>query len=185
MPNVHAFPVLGKSDAELQSATRAAGIALRPDELKRIAAELGRDPTLVEAYAFDAQWSEHCSYKSSRHFLKKLPTSGPTVVLGVGQDAGIVHLGEHDGERYGVVVAHESHNHPSQVVPYEGAATGVGGIVRDVLCMGAEVVAVADALRFGRTEDAESHQRDVATSAVDGIAGYGYAIGVPNITGDV
>lgn len=178
------FEVLGKTDDELEAAASAAGLALRVDELRKIAENLGRNPTDVEAYAFDAQWSEHCSYKSSRHHLKNLPTTGPTVVMGPGQDAGIVHLGEWQGERYGVVVAHESHNHPSQVVPYEGAATGVGGIVRDVLCMGAQVVAIADPLRFGRIEDPDSHQRYVATSVVDGIAGYANAIGVPNIAGD-
>jgi phosphoribosylformylglycinamidine synthase len=160
-------------------------LALRPDELRRIAEGLGREPTTVELYAFDAQWSEHCSYKSSRHLLKQLPTTGPNVVLGPGEDAGILHLGEHNGERYGAVIAHESHNHPSQVVPFEGAATGVGGIVRDVLCMGAEVIALADCLRFGNVDDPNSHQRYVARQVVDGIAAYGNAIGVPNIAGDV
>ena len=106
-------------------------------------------------------------------------------MLGPGEDAGALYLGTHDGERYGVVVAHESHNHPSQVVPFEGAATGIGGIVRDVLCMGAEVIAVADPLRFGRTERSDSHQRHVARGVVDGIGAYGNAIGVPNIAGDV
>ena len=161
------------------------GVALRRDELERIQATLGRPPTVVELHAFDAQWSEHCSYKSSRHHLKRLPVTGPTITLGIGEDSGILHLGEHDGERYGVVIAHESHNHPSQVVPFEGAATGIGGIVRDVLCMGAEVIAVADPLRFGRVDDAHSHQRYVAQGAVDGISAYGNAIGVPNIAGDV
>jgi len=179
------FVVLGKGDEELRAAALAAGLALRVDELRRIAAHLGRNPSVVEAYAFDAQWSEHCSYKSSRHHLKTLPTSGPNVILGPSEDAGILHLGEHESERYGIVLAHESHNHPSQVVPFEGAATGVGGIVRDVLCMGARVVAIADALRFGLVEDSDSHQRYVATRVVDGIAAYGNAIGVPNIAGDV
>ena len=162
----------------------APGVALRDDEVRRIRERLGREPSIVELHAFDAQWSEHCSYKSSRHHLKRLPTQGPDVVLGPGEDSGIVHLGEHGGRRYGIVVAHESHNHPSQVVPFEGAATGIGGIVRDVLCMGAEVIAVADPLRFGRVEHPESHQRYVARSAVDGIAAYGNAIGVPNLAGD-
>ncbi len=103
--------------------------------------------------------------------------------MGPGEDAGILHLGVINGERYGVVVAHESHNHPSQVVPFEGAATGVGGIVRDVLCMGADVIGIADALRFGSVEGA--HQAYVAQSAVDGIGAYGNAIGVPNVAGDV
>ncbi|MGB8519810.1 MAG: phosphoribosylformylglycinamidine synthase subunit PurL [Candidatus Tumulicola sp.] len=164
---------------------RRPNLALSASELETIARRLGRDPTVVEQHAFDAQWSEHCSYKSSRRHLAKLPSSGSRVVLGPGEDAGIVHLGEHAGVRYGVVAAHESHNHPSQVVPFEGAATGVGGIVRDVLCMGAAVVAVGDALRFGRVDDPRSHQRYVARSAVDGIGAYGNAIGVPNLAGDV
>jgi phosphoribosylformylglycinamidine synthase subunit PurL len=160
-------------------------VALREDELERIAQRLGREPSVVELAAFDAQWSEHCSYKSSRHHLKRLPVLGSSVVLGPGEDAGVLHLGIHDGERYAVVIAHESHNHPSQVVPFEGAATGVGGIVRDVLCMGAHVIAVADPLRFGRADATDSHSRYVAQAAVDGIGAYGNAIGVPNLAGDV
>ncbi len=159
------------------------GIALSPDELRAIVAHLGRIPTDTELFAFDAQWSEHCSYKSSRRHLRKLPVDGPTVMQGPAEDAGILHLGTWRGDRYGVVIAHESHNHPSQVVPFEGAATGVGGIVRDVLCMGAEVIGIADPLRFGRLED--PHCRYVAQSVVDGIAAYGNAIGVPNLGGDV
>ncbi|MBV8636996.1 MAG: phosphoribosylformylglycinamidine synthase subunit PurL, partial [Candidatus Eremiobacteraeota bacterium] len=161
------------------------GVALRRDELTSIEETLGRVPTVVELHAFDAQWSEHCSYKSSRHHLRKLPTTGPSVVLGPAEDSGILHLGEHQGQRFGIVIAHESHNHPSQVVPFEGAATGIGGIVRDVLCMGAEVIAVADPLRFGLIDNPQSHQRYVAQTAVDGISAYGNAIGVPNIAGDV
>jgi phosphoribosylformylglycinamidine synthase len=160
-------------------------VALRSDELARIREQLGREPSLVELHAFDAQWSEHCSYKSSRHLLKNLPTTGTAVVLGPAEDSGIVHLGEWNGERYGIVIAHESHNHPSQVVPFEGAATGIGGIVRDVLCMGAHVIAVADPLRFGIIDDPNSHQRYVAQGVVDGISAYGNAIGVPNIAGDL
>ena len=178
-----AFPVRGRSDAALREAAREAGLALSVDELRRIAERLGRDPTVVEIYAFDAQWSEHCSYKSSRNYLRRLPTDGPTVMQGPQEDAGIVHLGTWCGERYGIVIAHESHNHPSQVVPFEGAATGIGGIVRDVLCMGATVIALADPLRFG--DLAVPHSRYVAQSVVDGIAAYGNAIGVPTIAGDV
>ena len=158
-------------------------IGLSESELSAIVTTLGRAPTDVELYAFDAQWSEHCSYKSSRRHLRKLPIDGPTVMQGPAEDAGIVHLGEWQGDAYGVVIAHESHNHPSQVVPFEGAATGIGGIVRDVLCMGADVIAVADPLRFGRLE--QPHCRYVAQGVVDGIAAYGNAIGVPNIGGDV
>ncbi len=182
---LRSFRVDGLPDEVLRQAASQAGLALRVDELRRIAQTLGRDPSMVEVHAFDAQWSEHCSYKSSRHHLRKLPTDGPTVMQGPAEDAGILHLGEWNGERYGVVIAHESHNHPSQVVPFEGAATGVGGIVRDVLCMGAEVIGIADPLRFGRIDDPQSHQRYVAQGAVDGIAAYGNAIGVPNIAGDV
>ena len=159
------------------------GVALSPDEVRAIVAHLGRIPTDTELFAFDAQWSEHCSYKSSRHFLRKLPVDGPTVMQGPAEDAGILHLGTWQGDNYGVVIAHESHNHPSQVVPFEGAATGVGGIVRDVLCMGAEVIGIADPLRFGRLDD--PHCRYVAQSVVDGIAAYGNAIGVPNMGGDI
>ncbi|HTV72550.1 MAG TPA: phosphoribosylformylglycinamidine synthase subunit PurL [Candidatus Acidoferrales bacterium] len=175
--------VHGSSDAEIEEQARHLGIALTLSELRLIAERLGRDPTVVEAHAFDAQWSEHCSYKSSRHLLSRLPTEGPTVMLGPKEDAGIVHLGEWKGESYGIVIAHESHNHPSQVVPFEGAATGIGGIVRDVLCMGAHVIAVGDPLRFGTYRAA--HPRYVAQGVVDGIAAYGNAIGVPNIAGDI
>jgi phosphoribosylformylglycinamidine synthase len=180
---IERIDVTGSDDAALAAQARRFGLALKTDELRKIALGLGRDPTVVEAHVFDAAWSEHCSYKSSRHFLKRLPTTGPTVMQGPQEDAGIVHLGEWQGERYGIVFAHESHNHPSQVVPFEGAATGIGGIVRDVLCMGAEVIAVADPLRFGPLED--PHCRYVAQGVVDGIAAYGNAIGVPNIGGDV
>jgi phosphoribosylformylglycinamidine synthase len=170
-------------DGSLERELRALGVALGASEMRTIAAKLGRDPTLVEAHAFAAQWSEHCSYKSSRRYLGRLPTTGPTVMQGPQEDAGIVHLGTWQGKRYGVVIAHESHNHPSQVVPFEGAATGIGGVVRDVLCMGARVIAVADPLRFGPRDDA--HCSYVAQGVVDGIAAYGNAIGVPNIAGDV
>jgi phosphoribosylformylglycinamidine synthase II len=170
-------------DAALEEELRAHGLALKVSEARRIAERLERDPTLVEAHAFDAQWSEHCSYKSSRQYLGRLPTDGPTVMQGPQEDAGIVHLGTWQGTPYGIVIAHESHNHPSQVVPFEGAATGIGGIVRDVLCMGARVIALADPLRFGPLDD--PHCRYVAQGVVDGIAAYGNAIGVPNIAGDV
>jgi phosphoribosylformylglycinamidine synthase len=175
--------VAGVSDDALAAALREHGLALKVSEIRSIAERLGRDPTLVECFGFDAQWSEHCSYKSSRAYLRQLPTEGPTVMQGPQEDAGIVHLGEWQGKKYGIVFAHESHNHPSQVVPFEGAATGIGGIVRDVLCMGARVIALADPLRFGPRDD--PHARYVAQGVVDGIAAYGNAIGVPTICGDV
>ena len=156
-------------------------LALSPDERERVKRGLGREPSIVEWFAFDAQWSEHCSYKSSRPFLRRLPTTGDAVIIGPGEDSGVVRLGQHAGKTYAVVVAHESHNHPSQVVPFEGAATGIGGIVRDVLCMGAHLIGVADPLRFGTSRES----RYIAQGVVDGIASYGNAIGVPNVGGDV
>jgi phosphoribosylformylglycinamidine synthase subunit PurL len=172
------------TDEELRREAHRERLALTPDELRQIAQRIGRDPTRAEAHAFAIQWSEHCSYKSSRALLKKLPTRSSDVLVPVGEDAGILRAGFVDGIEYGVVVAHESHNHPSQVVPFEGAATGVGGILRDVLCMGAEVVASADPLRFGKPLPG-SHAAYVAAGAVDGIAAYGNAVGVPNIAGDI
>ncbi len=180
---VEAPQVTGLDDAALEALLRTHGLALKIDEVRKIAARLEREPTIVELHAFDAQWSEHCSYKSSRRFLSRLPTDGPTVMQGPQEDAGIVHLGTWEGKEYGIVIAHESHNHPSQVVPFEGAATGIGGIVRDVLCMGARVIGIADPLRFGPLD--EPHCRYVAQGVVDGIAAYGNAIGVPNLGGDI
>jgi phosphoribosylformylglycinamidine synthase len=172
------------SDDDLKRLATSEALALTPAELRAIVERLGRQPTRAEAHAFAIQWSEHCSYKSSRALLAALPTTGPDVLVGVGEDAGILRAGTIDGVEYGIVVAHESHNHPSQVVPFEGAATGVGGILRDVLCMGAKVVASADPLRFGPPVTG-SHAAYVAEASVDGIAAYGNAVGVPNLAGDV
>jgi phosphoribosylformylglycinamidine synthase II len=145
---------------------------------------LKRPPTLTECILWSIQGSEHCSYKSSRKHLKQFVTEGPHVILGAKEDAGVVAVAtDNAGHRYGIVVSHESHNHPSQIVPYEGAATGVGGNVRDVSCMGAEVIAVADSLRFGDINRAKTHW--IHDGVVGGIAGYGNPIGVPNIAGDV
>ena len=157
------------------------------DELSRVCELLGRAPTKVEAFFFDVAWSEHCSYKSSRRILRRyLPTSAPNVVCGPGQDAGIVRVFEEDGVSHCVALAHESHNHPSQVLPLEGAATGIGGIVRDVYCMGADVVAVLDPLRFGDLSgEHEKRSQAIARGVVEGIWRYANAIGVPNAGGDV
>ncbi len=145
---------------------------------------LKRPPTLAELVLWSIQGSEHCSNKSSRKHLKKLVTDGPNVILGAKEDAGIVEVArDQQGNRYGIVISHESHNHPSQIVPYEGAATGVGGNVRDVCCMGAEVIAVADSLRFG--EITRQKTSWIQEGVVAGIAGYGNPIGVPNLAGDV
>jgi phosphoribosylformylglycinamidine synthase len=148
---------------------------------------LGRDPTRVEATIFNTMWSEHCSYKSSRRVLQAhLPTKSPDVILGPGEDAGVVRFGVHEGVEYALVIAHESHNHPSQVVPVEGAATGIGGIVRDVNCMGAEVIGVMDSLRFGDPEGPRAAPvREIVRGVVDGIWQYANALGVPNVGGDV
>lgn len=145
---------------------------------------LKRPPTIAECILWSIQGSEHCSYKSSRKHLKQFVTDAPHVILGPREDAGIVAVAtDNQGLRYGVVVSHESHNHPSQIVPYEGAATGVGGNVRDVCCMGAEVIAVADSLRFGDLERAKTHW--IHEGVVSGIAGYGNPLGIANLAGDV
>jgi len=174
------------TDPDLSTRLAEARVRLTLDEARRVATLLGRTPSRVELVLFDTMWSEHCSYKSSRSVLKEfLPTEAPNVLLGPGEDAGIIYLTSHKGERWGLVVAHESHNHPSQVVPAEGAATGVGGIVRDVYCMGADVVGVLDALRFGNLAGESGERcREVADGVVTGIWQYANALGVPNLGGD-
>ena len=175
------------SAAEIEDRLRQAGVHLSVAEARRIKSLIGRDPSLTELVLFDIMWSEHCSYKSSRHVLKKyLPTDGPRVVIGPGEDAGVVRLAEVDGVPYVLVVAHESHNHPSQILPVEGAATGIGGIVRDVYCMGADVVGVMDALRFGDPAGPRGEtSKEIIEGVVRGIWEYGNALGVPNVGGDV
>ena len=177
----------GADDRSLREIMAAEGLRLTPVEVRRMLELLKRDPTRVEAIIFDTMWSEHCSYKSSRWVLKAyLPTQSPWVILGPGEDAGVVRFGAHEGVEYALVIAHESHNHPSQVVPVEGAATGIGGIVRDVACMGAEVIGVMDALRFGDPDGPRSATvREIIRGVVDGIWQYGDALGVPNLGGDV
>ncbi len=159
------------------------GVALEPEEVTRLLELLGRPPSWPEAVLFGILWSEHCSYKSTRHLLRRLPTAAPQVLIGPGEDAGVVALPS-PCEDLALVLAHESHNHPSQVLPVEGAATGIGGIVRDVGCMGAEVVGVLDVLRFGDPRGGVA-TRDVMRGVVEGIASYGNALGVPNLGGDV
>ena len=179
---------LAEADPEsLGKLLEGEGFRLTPDEARRMLELLGRNPTRVEATIFDTMWSEHCSYKSSRWVLRThLPTESPDVILGPGEDAGIVRFGEHRGVGYALVIAHESHNHPSQVVPIEGAATGIGGIVRDVACMGADVIGVMDALRFGDPGGPRaSSVRETARGVVDGIWQYANPLGVPNLGGDV
>ena len=158
-------------------------LAFNIEEAQNLQTLLGRSMTLTEATIFSIQLSEHCSYKSSRNHLKGFPISGPTVLLGPSEDAGVLEVFEYQGEKYGIAVGHESHNHPSQVVPYEGAATGIGGIVRDILCMGARPVGSLDSLRFGDPKNVLN--RNIAAGVVSGVAGYSNPLGVPNLGGDV
>jgi phosphoribosylformylglycinamidine synthase len=162
------------------------GLSLKGNEITKLQGLLGRNPSLVELHIFNTMWSEHCSYKSSREVLKKyLPTKAKHVVLGPGEDAGIIRFYKKDGKQYCLVLAHESHNHPSQILPVEGAATGIGGIVRDVYCMGADVIGVMDPLRFGDPDGPKGARvRDIVWGVVDGIAQYANALGVPNLGGD-
>lgn len=159
---------------------------LTPKDKIEIQNLLGRTPSLLEEYIFDTMWSEHCSYKSSKDVLKKyLPTKGSNVLLGIGEDAGIIKFAECEGKKYGIVMAHESHNHPSQVLPTEGAATGVGGIVRDVYCMGADVIGVLDSLHFGLDEDGTNyHVEEIAEGVVFGVSDYANPLGVPVLGGE-
>src|SRR5215510_14188419 len=152
---------------------------LSADEYQLILSILGRAPTLTELGIFSVMWSEHCSYKSSKVWLKKLPTQAPHVIQGPGENAGVVDIG--DG--LAAVFKIESHNHPSFIEPYQGAATGVGGIMRDVFTMGARPIANLNALRFGSPDDAKT--RHLLAGVVAGIGGYGNCMGVPTVGGEV
>jgi len=150
-----------------------------PEEYDRVLHALGREPNLTELGIFSVMWSEHCSYKSSRLHLRKLPTTGPQVICGPGENAGVVDIG--DGQA--AIFKMESHNHPSYIEPYQGAATGVGGILRDVFTMGARPVANLNALRFGRPDHPK--MRHLIAGVVSGIGGYGNCVGVPTVGGEV
>ncbi|WP_375695411.1 phosphoribosylformylglycinamidine synthase subunit PurL [Bartonella sp. AC66GZZY] len=152
---------------------------LKEDEYQRILTLIGREPTFTELGIFSAMWNEHCSYKSSKKWLKTLPTEGKCVIQGPGENAGVVDIGE--GEC--VVFKMESHNHPSYIEPYQGAATGVGGILRDVFTMGARPVAAMNALRFGAPDHPRT--RHLVSGVVSGIGGYSNAFGVPTVGGEV
>ncbi|MDQ1156355.1 phosphoribosylformylglycinamidine synthase II [Sphingomonas sp. SORGH_AS 950] len=152
---------------------------LSEEEYQRVLNALGREPNLVELGIFSVMWSEHCSYKSSRIHLKKLPTEGPQVICGPGENAGVIDIG--DGQA--AIFKMESHNHPSYIEPYQGAATGVGGILRDVFTMGARPVANLNALRFGRPDHPK--MRHLISGVVHGIGGYGNCVGVPTVGGEV
>lgn len=159
-------------------AESAAEFGLKPDEYELILRRLNREPNLVELGIFSVMWSEHCSYKSSKKQLSKFPTKGPRVIQGPGENAGVVDIG--DGQA--CVFKMESHNHPSYIEPYQGAATGVGGIMRDVFTMGARPVALLNALRFGAPEHPKT--RRLVSGVVAGIAGYGNCVGVPTVAGE-
>ena len=151
---------------------------LKPDEYQRILDLIGREPTFTELGIFSAMWNEHCSYKSSKKWLRTLPTKGPRVIQGPGENAGVVDIDDGDC----VVFKMESHNHPSYIEPYQGAATGVGGIMRDVFTMGARPVALLNALRFGEPEHPKT--RRLVEGVVSGIGGYGNCVGVPTVAGE-
>src|ERR1700733_9192092 len=157
----------------------AAEFGLSGDEYSRILEIMGRTPTLTELGVFSVMWSEHCSYKSSRVWLRQLPTKAPWVIHGPGENAGVVDIG--DG--LAAVFKMESHNHPSFIEPYQGAATGVGGILRDVFTMGARPIANLNALRFG----SPSHPmtKRIVDGVVRGIGGYGNCVGVPTVGGEI
>ncbi|TRD17360.1 phosphoribosylformylglycinamidine synthase subunit PurL [Palleronia caenipelagi] len=152
---------------------------LKPDEYQRILEIIGREPSFTELGIFSAMWNEHCSYKSSKKWLRTLPTEGPQVICGPGENAGVVDIG--DGQA--VVFKMESHNHPSYIEPYQGAATGVGGILRDVFTMGARPVAAMNALSFGQVEHPKTRQ--LVHGVVEGVGGYGNSFGVPTVGGEV
>ncbi len=152
---------------------------LTPEEYRKIVTLLGREPNYTELGVFSVMWSEHCSYKSSRHYLKRLPTEAPHVLQGPGENAGVVDIGDGWAAAFKI----ESHNHPSFIEPYQGAATGVGGILRDVFTMGARPIASLNSLRFGNIEHPRS--RYLLSGVVAGIGGYGNCIGVPTVGGEV
>src|SRR6187431_3355746 len=166
------------TSAEEEPLHRRLGVT--DDELDAIRDRLGgRDPNELELAMFSVMWSEHCSYKSSKPLLRTLPTAGEGVVAGPGENAGVISIGD------GLAVAFkiESHDHPSAVEPYQGAATGVGGILRDIFTMGARPIAVLDALRFG--DPADPRTRRLIEGVVSGIGWYGNCFGVPNLGGEV
>ncbi|MGL4324403.1 MAG: AIR synthase related protein, partial [Beijerinckiaceae bacterium] len=152
---------------------------LKPDEYQHLLKLIGREPTLTELGIVSAMWNEHCSYKSSRLHLKTLPTKAKWVIQGPGENAGVIDIG--DG--LACVFKMESHNHPSYIEPYQGATTGVGGILRDVFTMGARPIACLNAIRFGAPDHART--RHLVSGVVAGIGGYGNSFGVPTVGGQM
>src|SRR6185295_12431612 len=170
---------MNKPDAPKVDAALAAEHGIKGDEYKTMLEIMGRAPSFTELGIFSVMWSEHCSYKSSRIHLKKLPTQAPWVIQGPGENAGVIDIGDGDA----AIFQMESHNHPSYIEPYQGAATGVGGILRDVFTMGARPVANLNGLRFGRPDHPRT--RHLIAGVVAGIGGYGNSFGVPTVGGSV
>src|SRR6201986_2789288 len=151
---------------------------LKPDEYALIVTRLNREPNAVELGVFSVMWSEHCSYKSSKKQLGKFPTTGDRVICGPGENAGVIDIDRGQA----CIFKMESHNHPSYIEPYQGAATGVGGIMRDVFTMGARPVALLNALRFG--DPSHPKTRRLVSGVVAGIGGYGNCVGLPTVAGE-
>ncbi len=162
----------------IQTRTHASEHGINAEEWDRLVTRLGRDPNLVELGIYSVMWSEHCSYKSSRRHLSKFPTTGDRVIQGPGENAGVVDIGDNQA----IIFKMESHNHPSYIEPYQGAATGVGGILRDVFTMGARPIALVNALRFGDPDHPKT--RSLVAGVVAGIGGYGNCVGVPTVAGE-
>ena len=151
---------------------------LKPDEYTKIKQLLSRDPNFLELGIFSAMWNEHCSYKSSKIHLKKLPVKNKNVIQGPGENAGVIDIGDEDA----IVFKIESHNHPSFIEPYQGAATGVGGILRDVFTMGARPIALLNSIHFGAPDNKKT--KNLLNGVVSGIGGYGNCIGIPTVAGE-
>ena len=162
----------------MTNVSQAKDLGLSNEEFDKIINHLGRKPNITELGIFSAMWSEHCSYKSSRKWLKKFPTSAPWVIQGPGENAGIIDIGNDKA----IVFKMESHNHPSFIEPYQGAATGVGGIMRDIFTMGARPIANLNCLRFGNPKHKKT--KHLLSGVVSGIGGYGNSMGVPTIGGE-
>jgi len=152
---------------------------INADEYKKILNLIGREPNLLELGIFSAMWNEHCSYKSSKKYLKTLPTKNKKVIQGPGENAGVVDIGDNDA----LVFKIESHNHPSFIEPFQGAATGVGGILRDVFTMGARPIATLNSIHFGSHKNSKT--KNLLSGVVSGIGSYGNCMGIPNVGGEV
>ena len=151
---------------------------LKIEEYEKIRKLIDREPNLLELGIFSAMWNEHCSYKSSKIHLKKLPTKNNIVIQGPGENAGVIDIGDDDA----IVFKIESHNHPSYIEPYQGAATGVGGILRDVFTMGARPIALMNSIHFGSPKNKKT--KNLLNGVVSGIGGYGNSIGIPTVGGN-